>query len=175
MCVSVCVCLSACLHIHIHEIHTHTHTHSAIIGMDAMRRAKNRVDTAFTLWLLEQITSKQSGKYAKLTKTPSLGQVPHIVFVHVCAYGCGCVCVCVCVCTHTHTHTHTSCVCAFRDLPDPPPLSLPFSPSPRWIFVVLACLTSSLVSRTVHELSLITRTAQGNPLARPDGILYEAK
>jgi len=47
---------------------------SAIIGMDAMRRAKNRVDTAFTLWLLEQITSKQSGKYAKLTKTPSLGQ-----------------------------------------------------------------------------------------------------
>lgn len=47
---------------------------SAIIGMDAMRRASSSLDTAFTLWLLEQVTSKQSGKFSKLTKTPSLGQ-----------------------------------------------------------------------------------------------------
>ena len=47
---------------------------SAIICMDAMRRASSSLDTAFTLWLLEQVTSKQSGKFSKLTKTPSLGQ-----------------------------------------------------------------------------------------------------
>jgi len=47
---------------------------NAIIAMDALRKANVTLDRTFCSWLLEQISSKQSGMFSKLTRTTSLGQ-----------------------------------------------------------------------------------------------------
>jgi len=46
---------------------------NAIIAMDALQKAHVALDRTFTTFLLEQVASKQSGKFSKLTRTTALG------------------------------------------------------------------------------------------------------
>lgn len=46
---------------------------NAIIAMDALQKAHVALDRTFSTFLLEQVASKQSGKFSKLTRTTALG------------------------------------------------------------------------------------------------------
>ena len=46
---------------------------NAVFAMDTCKSASSRLDVAYSAWLLEEMLSKKSGKFAKMAKMPSLG------------------------------------------------------------------------------------------------------